>query len=257
MHPVKPYHRKPLKGERVWTEVVRMTDIPAGDDPAQHDPHNHRTDLADGWAVMHSRGHDQEDQRGLSYLNLVNCLSGQRMELLLWPELKVPANKAGPVDPYHLSFSTLGGAHYTLGYQALDEAVAAMVEFSTYRNVFRLAVMRRGMSLCSISWLAGDKVITDIDQYHQAVSWGDCEVVLARQDEQHVDEAWLEADETNTQHMCILCPNCGETVRSLQDMRGQTVTHQCSESKLTHIQVGNDVTILMGRPVKPDLPTID
>lgn len=256
MHPAKTYHRKPMKGERVWTEVVRMSDIPAGDDPTAHDTHNQVTALQDGWVAMHAQAHGANDDRGLSYVNLVNGCTGQRFEILLWPELVVPDNKAGAHHAFHLSFSTLGGAHYVLGYDLIEDAVASMVELSTYRNVFRLNVMRRGMTPVEINWLAGDKILTDLDQYHQAVSWGDSEVVLARHGEDEVHEAWMEPDEQKTMHMCIICPACGSTIRSLQDMRGSNVTHQCSETKLNHIWVGNDVKVLMEKPaIRPDLPT--
>lgn len=252
MHPVKTYHRKPLKGERVWLEVVRMSDIPVGDDPATHDSYNTHTNLTDGWSA--ATGEQHEDDKGMAYLNLANQLSGQRLELMMWPELVIPDNKATAAHPFHLSFSTLGGAHYQLGYESKEEAVAAMVEFSLYRNVFRLSVMRRGMSLCPVQWTAGDQVLTDIDQYHAAVSWGDCEVVLATQGEEQVSEVWMEKDATQAIHMCLACPACGDTLRSLQDMRGMNVQHQCSQTKLTSIWVPNDVQVLKDKPGRRDLP---
>ena len=176
MHPVKPYHRKPRKGERVWIEQVKMTDIPVGVDPRQFDTLNIPSMLVDGWTVMHAAPH--EGEQGLASIDLINGLAGQRIELLLWPELVVPENRAIPTHLYHLSFSTLGGAHYTLGYDTVEEAVAAYVDFSTYRNVFRLAIKVRGMTLCDLKWMAGDKEITDIDAYHEALSWGDSEIIL-------------------------------------------------------------------------------
>lgn len=259
MHPVKPYHRKPEKGERVWIEIVKMHDIAPGADPAkQTDSATVGASISDGWVVMYPEPHDNESRASLAYADLINTATGQGFEVVFWPELKIPENRATPSHVYHLSFATLGGAQYSLGYDTMDEAVAAMVDFSTYRNVFRLTVMRRGMSLCEISWLSGDKVLTDLDQYHQAVSWGDTQVVLANHAEEQVSDVWMEpAGERGEVHMGLICPVCGEVVLSLQDMRGSTVVHTCSPSQLTKIWISNDVKVLMEKPAtRPTLPNL-